>query len=192
MSRVLGYPRYDPHGDPIPTKTGELPVKKGITLNALDENTTAEVIHVEDEPKSIYADIIDRNIHPGTHIRIEERKEETLRLNVEGTETEISRLSAENINVRQRAEKVRLESPPENLSELGIFEQGEVLGISKTIRGLQRRRLMDLGIVPGTIITSELKSLGGDPMAFTIRGAKIALRKSTAEQIQIKKIRKVA
>jgi DtxR family Mn-dependent transcriptional regulator len=192
MNRILGYPRYDPHGDPIPTKSGDLPPEKGQTLNTLNEGVPAEVIHVEDEPRSIYSEIIDSNIHPGTIIRIDERKEEDLELNVEGSKTEISKLAAENITVRSQAEIKEMDHPAENLTDLDISEQAEVIGISKACRGLQRRRLMDLGIVPGTIITTEMKSLGGDPTAFTIRGAQIALRKSTAELVQVKRIRKVA
>jgi DtxR family Mn-dependent transcriptional regulator len=192
MNRILGYPRYDPHGDPIPTKSGDLPPEKGQTLNTLSEGIPVEVIHVEDEPKSIYSEIVENNIHPGSLIRIDERKDEDLKLNVEGSETEISKLAAENITVRSQTEIGEMEKPAENLTNLAISEQAEVIGISKACRGLQRRRLMDLGIVPGTIITAEMKSLGGDPTAFTIRGAKIALRKSTAELVQVKRIRKVA
>ena len=192
MNRILGYPRYDPHGDPIPTESGDLPPESGQRLNSLKEGVPGEVIHIEDEPKSIYSEIVDQNIHPGTIIRIDARKEEDLILNVEGSETEISKLAAENITVRRQAETDELENPTENLTHLDISEQGEVIGISKACRGLQRRRLMDLGIVPGTIVTAEMKSLGGDPTAFTMRGAKIALRKSTAELVQVRRIRKVA
>lgn len=44
-------------------------------------------------------------------------------------------------------------------------------------KGLTRRRLLDLGLVPGTIVTKLRKSPIGDPSAFSIRGATIALRK---------------
>ena len=44
---------------------------------------------------------------------------------------------------------------------------------------------MDLGIVPGTVIEAEMKSPGGDPTAYRIRGAMIALRKEQANQIHI-------
>jgi DtxR family Mn-dependent transcriptional regulator len=50
---------------------------------------------------------------------------------------------------------------------------------------------MDLGILPGTIVSAEMKGLGGDPTAFRIRGANIALRRDTAEMINVKKLGKV-
>jgi DtxR family Mn-dependent transcriptional regulator len=72
-----------------------------------------------------------------------------------------------------------------SLSSLSVGEKGTVLGISKRCRGQQRRRLMDLGVVPGTEIEAEMKSIGGDPVAYRIRGASIALRKNQADKIYL-------
>ena len=55
-------------------------------------------------------------------------------------------------------------------------------------RGQQRRRIMDLGVIPGTVISMEMTSASGDPIAYNIRGAVIALRKSQADMIQIKRV----
>ena len=44
---------------------------------------------------------------------------------------------------------------------------------------------MDLGIVPGTVVTVELESIGRDPVAYNIKGATIAIRKKNADQIYI-------
>ncbi len=71
------------------------------------------------------------------------------------------------------------------LSTLKIGEKGKVLGIAKHLRGQQRRRLMDLGIVPGTEISAELSSVSGDPVAYKVRGATIALRKQQTEKIYL-------
>ncbi len=65
INQILGYPRYDPHGDPIPTETGELPPNEGIVLNEYQKSIPAVIIHIEDEPKSIYKEIIDKNINIG-------------------------------------------------------------------------------------------------------------------------------
>jgi Fe2+ transport system protein FeoA len=48
--------------------------------------------------------------------------------------------------------------------------------------------LLDLGIVPGTAVTAEVRSPGGDPTAYRIRGTLIALRKNQANLIKIKKV----
>ena len=75
---------------------------------------------------------------------------------------------------------------------LDIGEKAEVVAISKACKGPQRRRLMDLGVLPGTVVTAEMKGIGGDPTAFNIRGAKIALRRDTAKLIQVKRFKEVA
>ena len=64
-------------------------------------------------------------------------------------------------------------------------QQGKVVSISTACRGLQRRRLLDLGLLPGTVVAAELQSARGDTTAYRIRGALVALRQAQAEQIQI-------
>ena len=85
---------------------------------------------------------------------------------------------------------VQLEQPEDDIpgEPLPNLKQGEfatILGISPRIRGVERRRLMDLGFLPDTSIENELVSAGGDPIAFRIRGSVIALRKSQAELIRV-------
>jgi DtxR family Mn-dependent transcriptional regulator len=49
LDKLLGYPRFDPHGDPIPTQHGEL---DGMTLTSLatfDEGDTVKILRVTDE-----------------------------------------------------------------------------------------------------------------------------------------------
>ncbi|OFI01538.1 FeoA domain protein [Clostridium acetireducens DSM 10703] len=49
-----------------------------------------------------------------------------------------------------------------------------------------KQRLLDLGIVEGTIIYVIRKSLWGDPTAYLIRDTCIALRKEESENILVK------
>lgn len=49
--------------------------------------------------------------------------------------------------------------------------------------GDMRRRLLDIGLIPGTRIECIGKSPGGDPKAFLIRGAVIAIRAEDAAEI---------
>ncbi|NIW11337.1 MAG: iron dependent repressor, partial [Gammaproteobacteria bacterium] len=66
-------------------------------------------------------------------------------------------------------------------------ETAEVVRISPACYGLERRRFMDLGILPGTKITNEMRSPTGDPTAYRIRGAVIALRQEQAKLIFVKR-----
>lgn len=72
------------------------------------------------------------------------------------------------------------------ISSLTGLKEGQA-GKVKTLytTGSMRRRLQDLGVVEGTIIECLQKSPSGDPIAYKIRGAIIALRSEDANKIII-------
>ncbi len=78
-----------------------------------------------------------------------------------------------------------MEGPFDPLSTLNPGEKATVVRISAACRGIERRRLLDLGIIPGTIVEAEMKSPSGDPTAYRIRDTTIALRKEQSNQIHI-------
>ena len=51
--------------------------------------------------------------------------------------------------------------------------------------GSERRRLMDLGVLPGVEIVAEGTSPLGDPTAYLVRGSVIALRRVQARCIHV-------
>lgn len=48
------------------------------------------------------------------------------------------------------------------------------------------RRLMELGFLPGAIVTAGLSAPGGDPRVFQVDGAEIALRRATAAHLTLR------
>jgi ferrous iron transport protein A len=60
-------------------------------------------------------------------------------------------------------------------------------GVVRELRsqGPERRRMMDLGMVPGTVIVVEMNSPLGDPVAYRVRGALVALRREQARLVLI-------
>ncbi len=192
ISQLLGNPRYDPHGDPIPSASGHLPPKRGIPLQQLNEHAAAEVVHIEDEPEEIYADILDRGIHPGTKLIKTGGSQEGVILQIEGRTVDLPQMLIKNISVRKIPPKTIVEGRHDSLDQLKVGEKAEIIGLSRACRGHQRRRLMDLGVIPGTIVIPEIESLGRDPRAYRIRGALIALRKDQAQYIYIRKMKEVA
>jgi len=50
----------------------------------------------------------------------------------------------------------------------------------------ERRRLLDLGILPGTRIETVMRSPLGDPIAYRIRGSVVALRREQARMIEVR------
>lgn len=72
----------------------------------------------------------------------------------------------------------------EKESSLDELMPGQEASVKEVIiTGAVRRRLTDLGLVPGTRIRCVAKSPSGDPKAFQIRGAVIAIRKEHSRQI---------
>lgn len=54
-----------------------------------------------------------------------------------------------------------------------------------TSNGATRRRLLDLGIIDGTEIEPLFKSPSGNPVAYSVRGAVIALRTDESDRILV-------
>jgi ferrous iron transport protein A len=51
--------------------------------------------------------------------------------------------------------------------------------------GAERRRMLDLGILPGTVVENVMRSPLGDPIAYQIRGSIVALRSDQAKLIRV-------
>lgn len=49
-----------------------------------------------------------------------------------------------------------------------------------------RRRLLDLGFIPGAVVGAVRRGPGGDPIAFRICGSIICLRSEDAKRILIR------
>lgn len=185
LAAQIGNPVFDPHGDPIPSTEGILPDKKGKPLTDLQFGEFASIIHIEDEPDAIYQQLIAEGLYPGMQVRMLESTKERIRFTANGEECLLAPLFAKNITVSPIKFEKTIEGKFKNLSSLKTGDKGVVLGISKALRGQQRRRLMDLGVVPGTEIVAEMKSVSGDPTAYRIKGASIALRKNLADRIYL-------
>jgi ferrous iron transport protein A len=70
-----------------------------------------------------------------------------------------------------------------SLNKLPTGQKGRVLHLKSD--DTFRRRLLDLGIVVGTEIESLYKSPSGNPVAYFIRGAVIALREDVSDGILV-------
>ena len=54
------------------------------------------------------------------------------------------------------------------------------------------RRLMELGFLPGAVITAARSAPGGDPRVFQIDGSEVALRRETAARVRLRSRHSVA
>lgn len=187
LAARMGFPRYDPHGDPIPTETGEIAPARGCPVTDLAAGSSAEVVHVEDEPPAVYAQLVAEGLQQGSRVRVIESSPQRIRLESDGDEHVLAPVVAANLSVVELPEEEEPAGPVERLSSLALGESARVKGISAACRGPERRRMLDLGLVPGTLVEAEMKSPAGDPTAYRIRGAMIALRRSQAELIHVER-----
>lgn len=72
-----------------------------------------------------------------------------------------------------------------SLSQLTPGERAEVQSLD--LEGAMRRRMLDLGLIEHTCVECLGASPGGDPEAFLIRGAVIAIRKKDGSHILVHK-----
>lgn len=184
LAAALGHPVYDPHGDPIPTAAGEMPARAGVPLASLEPGERGLITHLEDEPKEIYRELVGLGL--GLMAPVERLGGDAGRVSFRSGEKhyEISSALAHNVTVEPSAE-VAGATWTRTLADIGPGESGTVAGISPLCRGPSRRRLLDLGVVPGTVILARMRSAAGDPVAYDIRGALVALRREQAVHIQV-------
>lgn len=186
ISASLGFPTHDPHGDPIPNRWGDLVSHGGIPLSDLPLQTPARIVHIEDEPEVIYAQIVAEELHPHMVLEVDEATSNRIRFWSEDREHVLAPIVAANISVVPLVdEKQIVTSEGVPLDTLQPGQSGLVTEISPLSRGVERRRLLDLGIIPGTEIGVELVNPSGDPTAYRIRGTVIALRSSQARLIRV-------
>lgn len=190
LATRLGDPRYDPHGDPIPTSAGDIPDRLGTTLRGVEVGSSAVVRHLEDEPSEVFDRLVGIGLAPGQTLEVVERtasgpESGRVRIRVRGEEHVLGPVDAANVTVEPLPEGETASGRVRTLDDTVRGETVRVAGISPACQGPQRRRLLDLGVVPGTTITPELVSAAGDPVAYRVRGALIALRREQARWIEL-------
>lgn len=70
MDEFLGFPQYDPHGDPIPDSNGQIKAKNKISLTELPVNTEGIVVGVKESTSSFLKYLDKSGIHLGAKIKV--------------------------------------------------------------------------------------------------------------------------
>ena len=73
---------------------------------------------------------------------------------------------------------------PRTLQELSPGESGMILSVGNQ-SGAVKRRLVDMGLTPGTVVKVTKIAPLGDPLEVSLRGYELSLRKDDAAQIQM-------
>ena len=186
LAAELGHPLRDPHGDVIPGSIAELEEEPSLTLNGVAPETPVVITHLEDEPITVYRQLAALGLGPGMRVYVIERSAARIRFWADGNEHVLAPVLAENVSVKPLPESRPTELVEEEyLSGLKPGRRTYVTGLSLACRGAERRRLLDLGFVPGTIVEIEMISPAGDPTAYRVRGSIVALRREQANLIRV-------
>ena len=89
LDEYLGFPRFDPHGDPIPTEAGELSEKNHVLASELQVNDTGVVIGVKDT-QPLFLQYLDKvGIFLGARIKVKDKApfDKSLEINIENKNT---------------------------------------------------------------------------------------------------------
>ena len=73
LDAYLNYPRFDPHGDPIPDSNGKMSQQQQVNLASLEFNRPAEVSSVGNQSTELLELLKHKNIHIGTILEIKKR-----------------------------------------------------------------------------------------------------------------------
>jgi len=73
LDAFLNYPRFDPHGDPIPDSHGKITMQQQTSLVNLPLNRQAEVTSVRNQSTELLEVLKHRNIQIGTRLEVKNR-----------------------------------------------------------------------------------------------------------------------
>lgn len=183
LSTLLGNPTLDPHGDPIPSASGRLEPENRRPLADLAHGESAVLAHIEDEPASLFQRLAAHGLRAGMTVRMLEQGGGLVRFIANGETLALETILANQLEVEPLPD-FRTSGP--SLATCPPGSRARVLGLAMSCRGHERRRLLDLGFVAGTEVEVAMTSPSGEPTAYQVRGALIALHREQARQIMVK------
>lgn len=185
LDAALGHPTMDPHGDPIPTANGELARVKTDPVTDWPVKTPCRIVHIEDEPSTVFAQIAALGLRPGQIVRVMEADAKRIVLSDGHDRFVMAPIVAGNVFVAPARVQAGELAPTRRLTALRRGQSATVRGLDDALRGFTRRRLLDLGITRGATIKAVMSSMAGDPTAYHVRGSLIALREDQARFVLI-------
>lgn len=101
IDKFLDYPKYDPHGDPIPNSQGVLPKRESTKLSSVNKNLICTVLAVCDTSKAFLNYLEDLDIAIGAELKVIEKihYDGSLKIVKEGNLLTLSKKVADNILV---------------------------------------------------------------------------------------------
>ena len=73
IDKLLGYPSFDPHGDPIPGLNGDMSPRRGHSLSEVTQGDTVEIVRVRDRDSKVLQYLGRLGMHVGAVIEVIEK-----------------------------------------------------------------------------------------------------------------------
>ena len=73
LDAFLNFPKFDPHGDPIPDATGKISLQQQLPLSDLPLNKQAVITSVQNQASELLSFLSSRNIIIGTKLEVKRR-----------------------------------------------------------------------------------------------------------------------
>jgi len=107
LEKRLGYPKFCPHGNPIPTESGEVSDVECYPLTSVALNQSCVVVKIVNENREMLTALAVKGIKPNVPIRIVKAKKKDIVVCVAGVERTINRREAESIWVKTTEAKAK-------------------------------------------------------------------------------------
>jgi DtxR family Mn-dependent transcriptional regulator len=100
LEKRLGSPRVCPHGNPIPTKNGEMEEEECYPLTEISLNMVYRVAKITNEKQEKLLTLANRGLKPDTLVQVLEKNSKKMVLNVNGRKRVLTHDEASNVWVR--------------------------------------------------------------------------------------------
>lgn len=104
LDRFLDFPKFDPHGDPIPDQNGRFTLRHQIGLHQLEEDETAILVGVKEHSKMFLNHLDQLQLKIGASIKVNrvDPYDEMVQITIDGSrEEKVSRKVSEKILVQR-------------------------------------------------------------------------------------------
>ncbi|MCS7096668.1 MAG: metal-dependent transcriptional regulator [Candidatus Bathyarchaeota archaeon] len=101
IERRLSYPKFCPHGNPIPSEKGELNDVECFPLTEASSDQTCIIVGIIDEKREMLVALAEKGVKPQALVHIIKKSGKSLIICVDGKESKLSKGEAENILVKK-------------------------------------------------------------------------------------------
>ena len=104
LDQFLDYPKFDPHGDPIPDKNGKIYQHLEVTLSKLEKNEKGIVVGVKEHSKSYLKYLDNLNLVLGVEVHVEDKAEfdQSMEIKINNADVvTISNQAAKNLYIKK-------------------------------------------------------------------------------------------